>query len=115
YVRDGAGAYLHLAECMARRPEVCGQAFNFSGELPLSVLALVRHILRLMDSPLEPDVRNDCRHEIKHQYLSAAKARALLQWAPRYTLEEALGETIAWYRDFLAAPEADPGRWRHAA
>jgi CDP-glucose 4,6-dehydratase len=100
YVKDGAAAYLHLAECMSRQPEVHGQAFNFSNEIQVTALEMVRIILRLMGSDLEPDIRGEASHEIKHQYLSAARARQMLGWAPRYHLEEALAETIAWYRAF---------------
>jgi CDP-glucose 4,6-dehydratase len=108
YVKDGAAAYLHLAECMARRPEVVGEAFNFSTEIQVPVIDLVRRILRLMNSDLEPEVLGDAAHEIKHQYLSAAKARRLLEWRPCYTLDEALAETIAWYRALFAG--AAPGQ-----
>ncbi len=103
YVKDGALAYLHLAEVMAQRPEVCGQAFNFSTELQVTVLEIVRLILRLMGSPLQPHVLGQAANEIKHQYLSAARARAVLGWSPRYGLEEALRETIAWYGDYFGA------------
>jgi len=101
YVKDGAAAYLHLAECMARQPEVLGHAFNFSTEIQVTVLEMVRTILRLMNSRLEPDVRGEASHEIKHQYLSAAKARQMLAWSPAFSLEEALRETIVWYTDYL--------------
>ena len=102
YVKDGAAAYLHLAENLAKRPEIAGQAFNFSTETPLSVLQLVERILRLMETDLAPDVRNEATNEIKHQYLSAAKARELLDWRPLYDLDEALSETIDWYCDHFA-------------
>jgi CDP-glucose 4,6-dehydratase len=105
YVKDGARAYLHLAECMARQPEVIGQAFNFSNELQVTALEMVQTILRLMDSQLEPDIRGEAAHEIRHQYLSAEKARRLLHWRPRYGLDEALRETIGWYRAYLDLPE----------
>jgi CDP-glucose 4,6-dehydratase len=105
YVKDGAEAYLHLAECLAKRPELAGQAFNFSNELQVTALDMAKHILRLMDSPLQPDVRGESVNEIPHQYLSAAKARELLGWQPRFELDEALRETIVWYRDFLATTE----------
>ncbi|MBN9520386.1 GDP-mannose 4,6-dehydratase [bacterium] len=104
YVKDGAEAYLHLAECMAARPGVCGQAFNFSTEIKVPALDLVRGILRVMDSPLEPVVLGTATNEIKHQYLTSEKARRLLDWAPRYTLDEGLTETVAWYREFLGTP-----------
>lgn len=107
YVKDGAAAYLHLAECMARRPEVCGQAFNFSTEIQVSVLTMVQQLLRLMDSSLHALVLGQASHEIKHQYLSAAKARRMLDWSPRYEFDTALRETIAWYREHFA--ESLPG------
>jgi CDP-glucose 4,6-dehydratase len=106
YVKDGAAAYLHLAECMASRPEVVGQAFNFSNELQVTALEMVRHVLRLTGSGLGPDVRGGASHEIKHQYLSAVRARRLLGWRPRYTLDEGLRETVAWYAAFLGAPRS---------
>jgi CDP-glucose 4,6-dehydratase len=114
YVKDGAAAYLHLAECMARQPEVVGQAFNFSTEIQVTVLELVERILRQMGSPLSPDVRNEASNEIKHQYLSAAKARELLAWRPRYELDAALAETIEWYRAYFASLDAAPSRIRVA-
>jgi CDP-glucose 4,6-dehydratase len=103
YVKDGAASYLHLAECMASRPEVHGHAFNFSTEIQVTALEMVRRVVRLMGSTLAPDVRGEARNEIKHQFLSAAKARRLLGWAPRYQLDDALAETIDWYRDYFAA------------
>src|SRR5215472_14443782 len=48
YVEDAALAYLMLAEQLAARPELAGQAFNFSNESQLSVLAIARLILGLM-------------------------------------------------------------------
>jgi CDP-glucose 4,6-dehydratase len=101
YVRDAVGAYLLLAEALAERPELAGEAFNFSNEKPLSVREIVDLILRLMDARVEPEVRNEASHEIPIQSLSAAKARRVLGWRPRYTLEEGLRETIEWYRELL--------------
>ena len=102
YVEDGAAAYMQLAEALHARPDLRGEAFNFSNELQVDVLALTHKILERMKSPLEPDVRAEARHEIQHQWLSAAKARRLLGWAPQFTLDEGLDRTIAWYREFRA-------------
>ncbi|MEQ9483876.1 GDP-mannose 4,6-dehydratase [Coleofasciculus sp. F4-SAH-05] len=101
YVKDGVLAYLHLAEQMERQ-EIWGEAFNFSNELQITVLELVEKIIRLMDrKELEPLILNQVKNEIIHQYLSAQKARQLLNWEPEYSLDEALKETIDWYRAFL--------------
>jgi len=107
YAKDGVLAYLHLAEQMERR-EIWGEAFNFSNELQIPVVEIVRKILELMDkSHLEPIILNQAKNEIKHQYLSAEKARRLLDWKPEYSLDESLKETIQWYSDFLM-PELTP-------
>ena len=101
YAKDGVLAYLHLAEQMDRK-EVLGEAFNFSNELQISVRGMVDHVLKLMGkSHLEPVVLNRANNEIKHQYLSADKARKMLGWESKYPLEEGLKETIEWYKNFF--------------
>lgn len=102
YVEDGAAAYALLAERLAERPELIGQAFNFSNEIQVTVLQLVQRLLELMDSKLEPDIRDEASNEIRHQYLSAAKARRELAWSPLFNLDDGLQRTIDWYRKFLA-------------
>jgi len=102
YVEDGAAAYMLLAEQLADRPELKGEAFNFSNEIQVTVSEIVGKILNLMDSSLEPELRNEASNEIRHQYLSAAKARQVLSWEPMFTLDAALTKTIAWYRQFFA-------------
>lgn len=101
YVEDGAAAYMLLAERLAADRSLCGQAFNFSNEMPVTVLALVEQILRLMGSDLQPDIRNEASNEIRSQHLSAARARQVLGWRPLFALEDGLQRTIAWYREFL--------------
>ena len=103
YAEDGAAANMILAERMAVDKELVGQAFNFSNESQVTVSELVDRILQSMGSNLEPDVRNEAVNEIREQYLSAAKAREVLGWKPLFTLDEGLGRTIEWYREFLGA------------
>jgi CDP-glucose 4,6-dehydratase len=102
YVEDGVLAYMKLAEQLAERRELVGQAFNFSNEKPLTVLELARLILRLMGrEDLDLDVRAEATCEIQNQYLDSSKARALLGWRPKFSLEEGLMRTIRWYREFF--------------
>jgi CDP-glucose 4,6-dehydratase len=109
YVEDGAAAYMLLAERLAEKPALSGQGFNFSNEIQVNVLDLVQRILHLMGSQLQPVVLNEARNEIRHQYLSAAKARTELGWKPLFTLEEGLSRTIDWYRSFLGqTPATEP-------
>ncbi len=101
YVEDGAAAYMLLAEQLAEHRELAGEAFNFSNEAQLTVLDLVNEILRLMDAESEPQVLGEAPHEIRHQYLSAAKARRMLDWRPLFSLEQGLQQTIDWYKHFM--------------
>jgi CDP-glucose 4,6-dehydratase len=101
YVEDGAAMYMFLAEKLAEKPELKGEAFNFSNEIQITVSELTGRILHVMNSDLQPDIRNEASNEIKHQYLSAQKARAMLGWSPLFDLEEGLARTIDWYKEFL--------------
>jgi CDP-glucose 4,6-dehydratase len=101
YVEDGAAAYMLLAEKLAAAPALRGHAFNFSNELQVTVLQLVESLTKVIGVAIEPDVRNEAQNEIQHQYLSAAKARRMLSWAPLFTLEQGLARTVEWYREFL--------------
>ncbi len=101
YVEDGAAAYMLLAEHLAAKPELYGEAFNFSNELQITVLDLVKIILRILDTDLQPIIKNESRNEIPHQFLDASKARTQLGWQPIFDLEEGLKRTIGWYKEFL--------------
>lgn len=98
YVGDAVNAYLSLAEHLPQEPLV-GQAFNFSTGIPVTVLELVQTILGVMDQThLVPQVLNGATNEILEQTLDCTKARELLGWQSEYTLENALRETVEWYR-----------------
>jgi CDP-glucose 4,6-dehydratase len=82
---------------------ITGEAFNFGPKQPLSVLEVVAQVLAAMGrSDLTPVILGEAQHEIPRQYLDCAKAHGRLGWQPRYTFDEGLRETIAWYREFLA-------------
>jgi len=102
YVGDAVAAYLELAEQM-HRPEIAGEAFNFSDERPQSVLDIVARVLAAAGRPeLAPVVLGEANHEIKAQFLASQKARERLGWSPRFGLDDGLARTVAWYRELLA-------------
>jgi CDP-glucose 4,6-dehydratase len=108
YVRDAVDAYMALAERLPE-PGLTGEAFNFGTETPLSVLEIVDVLLKLMGRDLEPTILNEATREIREQYLDCAKAKRLLGWEARHTLEDGLRETIAWYEEWLGdALKAEP-------
>jgi CDP-glucose 4,6-dehydratase len=101
YVLDVVEAYLRLAENTPREA-VRGEAFNFSLETPVTVGEITNKLLQLMGrSDLETVILDQAKGEIKDQYLDSGKAKRVLNWSPRYSLEEGLKETIQWYQDFF--------------
>jgi CDP-glucose 4,6-dehydratase len=101
FVEDGARSYLQLAESLSSRPDLSGEAFNFSIERPMTVLEAIDLVQAAVGTKLDPDIRATATGEIPHQYLSAQKAREVLDWHPKYTFEEGLDQTVAWYRAML--------------
>ena len=54
-----------------------------------------------MGSELKPNVFKNATNEIQDQFLSAQKAKKLLNWGSQYTLDKGLKETIEWIFNFL--------------
>ena len=103
HVDDAVAAYLTLAE-QVEREEVCGRAFNFGMNAPVSVLEVVRLILDACGTPdLVPDVQGSRKlsNEIDRQYLDSRRATTELGWAPVVRLEEGIRQAVAWYRESL--------------
>ncbi len=100
YIKDAVNAYLALAENMHRK-EIVGQAFNFGTGKPISVLALYNKIIKLMGKNVKPKILGEAKNEIYAQYLSIKKAKKFFNWEPKYSLDNGLKETIAWYKDYF--------------
>ena len=101
FIRDAAHAYLRLAEEMDR-PEIVGQAFNFSTGNRFTVIDIVKEVAKAFGrTDLEPVILNQAKAEIVEQTLSSEKAARLLNWKPQFTVEEGLAETVAWYKKYF--------------
>ena len=97
YVVDIVNGYILLAEKL-KKLNLAGEAFNFSAESPISVLEVVKRIYKLANKKADYRVLNKAKYEIKHQYLSSVKARRILGWNPKYSLDRGIKETLAWYK-----------------
>ena len=109
YVDDAADAFLR-----AGASDACnGEAFNVSGELPISHRDLAALLIslagsgsvRLVEWPPEKKAI-----DVGSFYADSRKFRAAVDWAPQMPITEGLSRTIAFYRENLAAyVEAPPG------
>lgn len=104
YTADIVAGYLLLAENIEK---VKGEAFNFGSGEPISMIGLVNKIVSQMNSELAPDVllKDKIANEIDAQYLSSDKVNLMFGWSPKVTIDEGIGRTIDWYREY----------WKHDA
>ncbi|MCS6860344.1 MAG: hypothetical protein NZT92_08515, partial [Abditibacteriales bacterium] len=89
-------------------PEVNGEAFNFGLEHPVTVRQLVEMMIALSGkTDRQPLVQGTApaEGEILAQWVACDKARSLLGWRPRTTLEDGLKATLAWYAKWRAVKE----------
>ena len=102
YVKDAANAYLILGTALEKK-EIHGEAFNFGTEKPVSVLELFEKLAKIAGKPgQKPQILGQAGHEIGRQFLSAKKAKKMLGWQPKYSLEGGLKETVEWYRKYFS-------------
>src|SRR5262249_36815110 len=94
-------AYLALADGLDNGALV-GNACNFSDEAPRTVLELYDAICAAVGTRAEPEIQSRAAGEITEQYLDASRARELLGWKARVSLDDGLDRTVEWYRQLLA-------------
>ena len=75
-----------------------GEVYNFGGDAERENLAVVKEILRLVGKgeDLIQFVKDRPGHDRRYA-MDSSRARAALGWAPTYTFEEGLEQTVTWY------------------
>lgn len=79
------------------RPEAYDQTFNIGADRPYSLNELGEAVSRAFGVPFRPEYL-PARVEAKHTHPSHEKARALLGYHERTTLDEGLAEMAAWVK-----------------
>lgn len=100
YVDDIVYGYIILAEKL-QKLGLGGESFNFSDEDPITVVELVNKIFKIFGKDPNYKILNEAKYEIKHQYLSADKARKVLGWRTEHILEKGLRKTVEWQKGCL--------------
>ncbi|EKD53972.1 MAG: hypothetical protein ACD_60C00135G0003 [uncultured bacterium] len=103
HVLGPLSGYLMLAEKLYDFPTDYAQAWNFGPEdkdcQPVSEIA--HQFCKIWGDAAtwekEPSTI-ECPHEATFLKLDSSKAKSLLQWQPRWTLQQAIEITAAWYK-----------------
>lgn len=98
HVSDVVSGYVLLGERAADQ-NVRGRAFNIHPDEPISVLELVRLMMKVADRPdLEPEITRQSTNR-EHVWLANARAKRVLGWRQETSLEDGLRGTLGWLRE----------------
>lgn len=103
YIDDAIEGYLALIEKKLPNSKRV-RVFNFGSGKPMSIIKLAQKILKVYgDKSLKlviKEVPKEREKEIIKQYVSILKAKQLLGWKPKNSLEQGLKKTIGWYKSY---------------
>jgi len=102
FVKDTIRGFIQVGKC----DEALGKVANIGTGTDISIEELVKKILGLMGKQGEIEVEDRRirpeKSEVMQLLSDTRLAQKLFQWAPQYTLEDGLRETIEWYRKNLS-------------
>ena len=98
YVKDMVEGFLAVAES----GKSIGEVINIGMNSEISIKNLVKLIAELMNVEIEIAIEKERlrpeKSEVERLRSDTKKAKELLGWSPKYTLESGLKETIAWFK-----------------
>ena len=104
HVLEPLSGYLKVAEHLMANGQRAWEAWNFGadrgGEQSVGVLAALACRIWGRPNAFRIELDPDAVHEAKLLKLDSTKARTRLGWRPRWSFEESVTETMAWYRAF---------------
>jgi nucleoside-diphosphate-sugar epimerase len=97
FVKDLIEALL----CAGYQPGIEGEIINIGSGEPIIISRLVTYVEKLMGSSADIVKRGALPYRVgepMEYWLDTAKAKRLLNWVPKTTLESGLRHTIQWYQ-----------------
>ena len=112
YVLEPLSGYLWLGACLWSKPSGFDEAWNFgphcTSNLPVS--QVVNQAVAIWGSGTWEQAvgtRHSEPHEARTLSLDITKAKLRLGWEPVFSVEEAIAETVNWYRIQYGNPKLD--------
>lgn len=95
YIDDVVAAIINAG--LNDNQKAVGEVINIGAHRNLSVNEITRTIKKIMDSDLEP-IYGPALIEPKDTYANINKAKELLSWEPKVSLDEGLKRTLEWVK-----------------
>ena len=106
YVGDVVDAVRRALDAPLAPPHgIDARAYNVGTGVPTSVLDLAAALQRVAGVTAPVEFAPNRRGEQQASFVDVGKARRELGWAPRVSLEQGLGETVAWFAARAAAAQ----------
>jgi nucleoside-diphosphate-sugar epimerase len=110
FVSDAVAGLLAVAD-LAGEADGRGEAFNVSGDGPVTTRQMIETVLAAVGRPdLQPEIMaRPAGQEISRKRSSAARLSTRTGWRPAVPLEEGLARTVAWEVESPGAQSAGDG------
>ena len=100
YIDDVIDGYMRLGQQMGINKTISGIAFNFGSGKPITVLNLVKIILKFFDKQSSfLVIKNKAKNEITDQYSGYELANKILKWKPKVSIEDGIKKSFDWYKN----------------
>lgn len=98
FIEDAVEAYI---KTVTHSEHAKGEIFNIGYAKQYTIGKVVEKIAALIDSNIKPKWGNTPHYRIESDMWQTdiSKAKRLLNWQPKYNLDEGLKKTINWFRD----------------
>ena len=107
YVKDTAAGFMAIADC----DEAVGQEINIATGREISIGELADELIRQINPAAkvvcEEQRLRPAKSEVERLLGDATKLRRMTGWAPKYTFEQGLAETIEFLRGNLSSYKGD--------
>jgi len=90
---------LHALLLAASKPQMKAQVVNVGNPQELTILSLAQKIKYIAESKSEISFHDRPTDDPERRCPDISRAKTLLSWTPRTSLEEGLNKTIRWFRD----------------
>jgi nucleoside-diphosphate-sugar epimerase len=82
----------------ANHPAAVGEAFNIGCGTRTSLNQLIQHLNRILGTDIPADYEPARAGDVRHSVADVSKAKRLMDYSPKISLEDGLRRVVDWYR-----------------